>query len=82
MIKTNLKIDGMACPMCETHIVEVIRKAVPGAKKVSASYKRGKASFLTAEAVEEKHLRDAITATGYICTEITTEPYEKRGWFR
>ena len=35
MIKTTLKINGMMCPMCEAHICDVIRKAVPGAKKVS-----------------------------------------------
>ena len=82
MIKTTLKIDGMACSMCEAHIRDVIRKAVPGAKKVSASHAKGEASFLTEEAVDETGLKNRIDATGYICTEITTEPCEKRGWFR
>ena len=82
MNKTRLKIDGMECSMCEAHINDVIRKAVPGAKKVSASHARGEASFLTEEAVDETRLKGAIDATGYTCTEITTEPYEKKGWFR
>ena len=47
MIKTSLKIDGMMCSMCEAHINDVIRKAVPGAKKVSASHRTGEASFMT-----------------------------------
>ena len=38
MIKTTLKIEGMMCSMCEAHINDVIRKAVPGAKKVSSSH--------------------------------------------
>ena len=42
MIKTTLKIEGMMCSMCEAHINDVIRKAVPGAKKVSSSHKAPK----------------------------------------
>jgi copper chaperone CopZ len=82
MIKTILKIDGMVCSMCEAHIKDVIRRAVPGAKKISASHAKGEASFLTEEAVDETCLKNTIDATGYVCREITAEPYEKRGWFR
>ncbi len=81
MIKTTLKIDGMMCPMCEAHICDVIRKAVPGAKKVAASHTKGEASFLSEEAADEKLLKDAIAATGYACLSVTAEPYEKKGWF-
>ena len=81
MIKTTLKIDGMMCPMCEAHICEVIRKAVPGAKKVSASHAKGEASFLSDEAVDETRLKEAVAATGYTCLSATAEPYEKKGWF-
>ncbi len=82
MIKTVLKIDGMVCPMCEAHICDVIRKAVPGAKKVCASHAKGEASFLTEEAADEKLLKDAVAATGYTCQSVTAEPYEKKGWLR
>ena len=81
MIKTILKIDGMMCSMCEAHINDVIRKSVPGAKKVSSSHMRGEASFLTEEAVDGNRLKEAIAAMGYICTDVTEEPYVKRGWF-
>ena len=40
MDKVILKIDGMMCAMCEAHVCDAIRKAVPAAKKVAAS--RGK----------------------------------------
>ena len=82
MIKTTLKIDGMMCSMCEEHINDVIRKAVPDAKKVSASHTKGEASFLTEDAVDEQLLKDAIAATGYECLSVTAEPYEKKGWFK
>lgn len=81
MIKTTLKIDGMMCSMCEAHINEVIRKTVPEAKKVSASHTKGEASFLTEGHADENRLKEAVAATGYICTGITSEPYEKKGWF-
>ena len=81
MIKTTLKIDGMMCSMCEAHINDVIRKAVPGAKKVAASHTKGEAGFLTEEAVDENTLKEAIAATGYTCTAVTSEPYEKKGLF-
>ena len=81
MLKTTLKIDGMMCSMCEAHINEVIRKAVPGAKKVSASHTRGEASFVSDKVPVASDLRAAIAATGYTCTDVTTEPWEKKGLF-
>ncbi len=80
-LKTTLIIDGMMCGMCEAHVCDVIRKTVPGAKKVAASHKKGEASFLTECAVDEEKLRAAITETGYACTLVTTAPYEKKGLF-
>ena len=81
MFKTTLKIDGMMCSMCESHICDVIRKAVPGAKKVSASHRKGEAGFLSDAAPDEAPLKDAIAATGYTCTGVVSQPYEKKGWF-
>jgi copper chaperone CopZ len=81
MIKTTLKIDGMMCSMCEAHICDVIRRAVPGAKKVSASHTKGEASFLSETAVDESLLKDAVAATGYTCLGVESAPYEKKGWF-
>lgn len=81
MLKTTLKIDGMMCSMCQAHINDVIRKTVPGAKKVTSSHTKGEASFLTEEAVDEARLKEAVAATGYECLAVTTEPYEKKGWF-
>jgi len=81
MDKVILKINGMMCAMCEAHICETIRKAVPAAKKVTASKSKNEASFLTAEAVEPDALKAAVDATGYTCMDIRSEPCEKKGWF-
>ena len=82
MIRTTLKIEGMMCSMCEAHINDVIRRAVPGARKVSSSHTKGEACFLSEEAVDENQLKEAVAATGYTCTSVLSEPCEKRGWFR
>ena len=81
MYKTVVRIDGMMCAMCEAHICDTIRKAVPAAKKVAASKGKKEASFLTEEAVDTEALKAAIDATGYACLEIESAPYEKKGLF-
>ena len=40
MIQTTLKIDGMMCGMCESHINDAVRKDFP-VKKVTASHSKG-----------------------------------------
>ena len=81
MIKTTVSVSGMACAMCEAHIKDVIRKAIPSAKKVAASHTIGEASFLSEEPVDEGCLREAIAATGYTCMAISSELFHKKGWF-
>ncbi len=81
MVKTTLKIEGMMCSMCEAHICDTIRRAVPSAKKVSASRAKGEASFLTEETVDAGCLQSAIAATGYTCLGLDSIPYEKKGLF-
>lgn len=81
MIKTTLKIDGMMCGMCEAHVSDAIRKAVPSAKKVTASRSKKEASFLTEDSVDANLLKSAIDATGYTCLDIESVPYEKKGLF-
>ena len=81
MIKTMLKIDGMMCGMCEAHICDAIRKAVPSAKKVEASRKKKEASFVTDESVDANLLKTAIDETGYTCLGVESAPYEKKGLF-
>ena len=82
MIRTTVKIEGMMCGMCEAHICDTIRKAVPSAKKVKASRAKKEAEFLTEAPVDVQALKAAIDATGYSCNGMESEEYEKKGWFR
>lgn len=73
MNKVTIAIEGMMCGMCEAHICDTIREAVPSARKVKASKRKKEASFITEETVNEDSLRKAINATGYGCLSIKTE---------
>ena len=81
MIRTTLKIDGMMCGMCEAHVCDAIRNAVPSAKNVTASKSKKEASFLSEEAVDAESLKTAIDQTGYTCLGVESAPYEKKGLF-
>ena len=80
MIQTTLKINGMACGMCESHVNDAIRNAF-SVKKVSASHSRGEADIISEEPIDEAKLREAITKTGYDFVSMTSKPYEKHGLF-
>ena len=60
MYQTTLKIDGMMCGMCESHINDTIRKAAP-VKKVTSSHTKGEAVVLTDEPLDI----EAVKAAGY-----------------
>lgn len=81
MIKTIVTIDGMMCGMCEAHICDVIRNTFADAKKVSASHKKGVASFITKDSPDEDTLKEAIDKTGYTFVSSESMPYVKKGLF-
>ena len=67
MFKTILKIDGMMCPMCESHVNDTIRNHFK-VRKVSSSHSKG-----TTEIISEE-----IYKTGYKVLDVQIEPYEKK----
>lgn len=77
MIKTTLKVKGMACGMCEAHINDEIRKNF-NVKKVSSSHTKGETVIISEEPVNEDALKSVIAAKGYTVTGISVEPYEKK----
>ncbi len=81
MIKYTLKIEGMACSMCEAHINDAIRKAVPTAKKVSSSHKKNMSTFVSDEEIDEGVIEKAIKDTGYDFISLSKEEYKKSGLF-
>ena len=64
MYETKVKIDGMMCGMCESHINDAIHNAF-SVKKVSASHGKGEADIISEEPIDEAKLRETITKTGY-----------------
>lgn len=81
MYKTTVKVDGMMCGMCETHVNDEVRKLF-SVKKVSSSHSKGETVIVSEAELDEAALRKAIGATGYEVGDITSEPYKKRGFFR
>ncbi len=77
MTKTILTIDGMMCPMCESHINHTIRLNFK-IKSVASSHSKGISEIISESPLDENALREAIGKTGYRVLEIKTEPYEKK----
>ena len=80
MYETKVKIDGMMCGMCESHINDVVRNAFP-VKKVTSSHSRGQTVILSETEIPEAELRPVIAKTGYELTSDACAPYEKKGLF-
>lgn len=81
MNRVVLKINCMVCGMCEAHMNDTVRKVLPKAKKLSSSYRKGETQFLYEGDFDQNSLINAIKETGYECTDIVIEPYQKKGLF-
>ena len=77
MVKITLKIDGMACGMCESHVNDTVRKHF-AVKKVSSSNSKGLTEIIADNIMDEDALRAAIGKTGYTVLSVDTEPYIKK----
>ena len=80
MQKIVLKIDGMMCGMCESHINDAIRNAF-SVKKVTSSHAKGVTEILTEEDISEDALKSVIDQTGYEMKSVEKMPFEKKGLF-
>ena len=80
MIETILKVDGMMCGMCESHVNETVCKTAD-VKKVTSSHTKGETVILSEQPVDVEALKAAIAETGYTVTGVQTRPYEKKGFF-
>jgi copper chaperone CopZ len=81
MVKIVLNVEGMMCGMCESHINDAVRSAFP-VKKVTSSHAKGETVILAEQEIDGDALRKVIDKTGYTVTSVTSEPYEKKGFFR
>lgn len=77
MLKITVKVDGMMCGMCESHINDAVRHAF-SVIKVTSSHGKGETVIISEEDIDEAALRAAIDATGYEVKSVSIVPYEKR----
>jgi copper chaperone CopZ len=78
MQQITVKLEGMMCAMCESHVNDAIRRALP-VKKVSSSHSKGETVILTKEDLTEDQIRQALAPTGYQVQDVAIRPYEKKG---
>ena len=88
MIETTVKIDGMLCSMCESHVNDAVRKACKvkkvtssHVKKVSASHSKGEATIISEDPISEGDIEKALDGSGYTILSVSSKPYEKKKLF-
>ena len=80
MIQIVLKIDGMVCGMCETHINDAIRRAFP-VKKVVSSHTKGQTVILTENEIDSNQLKSVLAQMGYMILSAEQMSYKKKRLF-
>ena len=91
MWKYTVRVTGMMCGMCESHVNDAVRRAFP-VKKVTSSRSKKETTVIAETELDEAALshelgvsratlREAIRATGYDAGEIRKEPWGKKGLF-
>ena len=68
----TLKIDGMMCGMCESHVNDAIRSAL-NVRKLKTSHATGISEFYTDDVVSDERLRAIIEKTGYRLLNVERE---------
>ncbi|MBR4540895.1 MAG: heavy-metal-associated domain-containing protein [Lachnospiraceae bacterium] len=67
-----MKIDGMMCGMCESHVNDAIRSNL-NVRKLKTSHSTGLSEFLTNDVVSDESLKEIIEKTGYRVLDIKRE---------
>ena len=80
MIETIVKVEGMMCGMCESHVNDAIRKAFP-VKKVTANHTKGQAVIVAENEIAEADIAKALEPTGYRMVSYSCAPYQKKKLF-
>lgn len=80
MYKIILKINGMKCGMCESHVNDIIRKNF-NVKKVNSSHLKGETILFTKDDVNKEDVEKVINPTGYILEDFSKVEAIKKGLF-
>ena len=81
MIKTTVRVEGMACSMCEAHINDAVRAKFQ-VKKVSSSRSKERTEILSEMPLDAQTLVATIEQTGYRASDVRSEEYVKKSFFR
>ncbi|RBA23584.1 mercury(II) reductase [Herminiimonas fonticola] len=74
----DLKITGMTCDSCATHVKDVLEK-VPGVQSAVVSYAKGSAHLAIEPGTRLEALTAAVAGLGYRATLIDAPPVSTRG---
>ena len=80
MIKTTVTVEGMVCGMCEAHINDAVRAALP-VRKVTSSRVKKETVILSDARIDHEAVKRAIAGAGYTPLSIAEETAEKKGFF-
>lgn len=80
MVKITAEVEGMMCGMCEAHVNDAVRKAFPSIQSVKSSHGKNVTEIISDKELDEAAVAEAIQATGYDVKNVTTEPYQKKGF--
>ncbi|MCI5537317.1 MAG: heavy metal-associated domain-containing protein [Oscillospiraceae bacterium] len=80
MVQTVIKINGMACSMCENHIQDAVRNNFK-VKRVSASHSKGECVVVSEDELDTEKLKKVITDMGYDFISASSSEYVKHGLF-
>ncbi len=77
----TLKIDGMKCGMCESHVNDCIRKNFI-VKKVNSSHVKNETKIISENSISLEELKEVIDKTGYKILDYKIEDYQKKNIFQ
>ena len=77
MIRTTVKVAGMICGMCESHINDAVRAAF-AVKKVNSSRSKGETVVESEHRIDPERLKQVVNATGYIALSVSEEEIPQR----
>ena len=80
MNRYKLKIDGMMCSMCETHVNEIIRKGFK-INKVKSNHSKNEVVFTSDEDLSKEKIEEIFEPTGYKVLSVEIEKNVKKKLF-
>lgn len=80
MIEITMKVDGMQCGMCESHVNDAVRKSA-NVKKVSSSHVANSTVVVAEDNADVNAIKQAIEKEGYIVSDVEVKPYQEKGLF-